>query len=122
MKTRWNQKLNQKVQSIVENAREKLFSGFLAFLSILLGVFTFSLVESFKYKGLPMGLPWNVLSITSGLSIMASGIISLVMFYYGGRPVPLVWSMIIIFLFTAVLLTCSIGVPFIGWWMYNYRM
>jgi len=113
------QKARKKVQSIIDGAQERLLSGFLTFISILLGVFTYSLVESLKSKGLVTGRPWDVLAIISGFSISASGVISLVLFYYSNKPIPLIWGVIIIFLFVAILATCSIGVPIIGWWIYN---
>ena len=55
---------------------EKLFSGSLTFLSILIGVFTFTLVNSISSKGtLPDAYPWYTVTIVTGLSLILSSVV-----------------------------------------------
>ncbi len=98
---------------------EKLFSGSLTLLSILLGIFTFSLVNAMKLKGTyPEVYPWYAITAITGTAISLSSIICILSFFSYHNPTSKTRRRSIIVLFVFVLITCGIGVPLIGLWIF----
>ena len=98
---------------------KQLFSVALTFLSILLGVFTFSLMNAVKWKGSVEGQPWFLLTLVSGFGIIASGIISAISFYHHSRPINPFLEKFLIFLLFSILVICGLGTPMVGFWLYS---
>jgi hypothetical protein len=98
-------------------SNEKLFSGALTLLSILLGVFTFAIVRAMHWKGTyPEAYPWYAVSFFSGLSIVLSSIICISSYFSetGSNR----WKSIINALFVIVLIMCGVGIPIMGMWIF----
>ena len=97
---------------------KELFSSALTFMSILLGIFTFSLMYAIKWKGEAQGKPWNLLACVTGFGIFSSGVIATISFLYFTKPINPFLKKILVFLVYAMLITCGFGTPIVGWWLY----
>ena len=97
---------------------KELFSVALTFMSILLGVFTFSLMNAVEWRGFPKGKPWNLLALVTGFGIFSSGIIAAISFLYYTKPIKLFLKKTLIFLVYAMVLICGFGTPIVGFWLY----
>lgn len=98
---------------------EQLFSSALTFLSILLGVFTFSLVSAVKLRGTyPEAYAWYCLTLISGISIVLSGIICTLSFICYNRTMNKGLERLVNTLFFIILGICGLGVPLIGFWLF----
>jgi hypothetical protein len=97
---------------------KELFPAALTFLSILLGVFTFSLMNAVKWKGQVESGPWNLLTLVTGFGIVASGIISAASFYHQSRPINPIVEKLLIGLMYSILVICGLGTPLVGLWLY----
>ena len=97
---------------------KRLFSVALTFLSILLGVFTFSLMNAVKWKGYNEGRPWYLLMLVTGFGIIASGIISAISFYYHSKEISPIMEKLLIFLLYSILVICGLGTPIVGFWLF----
>lgn len=100
------------------NMTKELFGTALTFLSILLGVFTFSLMYSVKWKGEPEGDPWDLLALVAGFGIICSGLIAAISFLYYEKPVTPNVKRMLIFLVYAMILISGFGTPSVGLWLY----
>ena len=97
---------------------KQLFSVALTFLSILLGVFTFSLMNAVKWKGYNEGRPWYLLMLVTGFGIIASAIISAISFYHHSRAISPIMEKLLIFLLYSILVICGLGTPIVGFWLF----
>ena len=97
----------------------QLFSGSLTFLSILLGIFTFSLVNAIKLRGTyPEAYAWYSLTLISGVSIVLSALICTMSFFYRNNVNNKTCGLFITILFSIVLTISGLGVPLIGLWLF----
>jgi hypothetical protein len=98
-------------------SNEKLFSGALTLMSILLGVFTFAIVSAIDLKGTyPEAYPWYAVSFFSGLSIVLSSIICISSYFSESESTR--WGSVVNCLFLIVLIMCGVGIPVMGMWIF----
>lgn len=99
--------------------RGQVFSGSLTFLSILLGIFTFSLVNAIKLRGTyPEAYPWYSLTWITGVSILLSGLICSISLLYHDKLEAGGLTVLVTILFFIMLVICGVGVPLIGLWLF----
>jgi hypothetical protein len=97
---------------------KELFGAALSFLSILLGVFTFSLANAIKWVNEPESYPWILLALVTGFGIVASGIIAVICFRHYSKPIKPALKRGVAILVYTMLLICGLGTPVIGLWLY----
>ena len=97
---------------------KELFSGSLTFLSILLGVFTFALMNAIKWKGLDAEKPWMLLVLVTSFGIFSCSLISIISFYSLNRYIPNILEKMVYILMYAVLIISGFGTPIVGLWLY----
>jgi hypothetical protein len=95
------------------------FSGSLTFLSILIGIFTYSLGNALELKGTyPQAYPWYSLTLISGLSAFLTAVICFLLHTYEGEVMPRRCNTLVKIFFVFVIASCGLGVPLVGLWVF----
>jgi hypothetical protein len=89
------------------NMRELFFNGSLTLMSILLGVFTLALANATYLKGESEAVPWYVLCLISGISVITTSLVCYGCFQHK-------WTTFIRYAFPVTLFLCGIGIPVVG--------